>query len=89
MPKVALTEAQKRAQTEARRRETLADGLQAYKGRKGFTNVELGENLGIGRIAVAGLLDRKPVRLDTDQMFRVILAAGLRISCPAKDLGEG
>ena len=58
------------------------DGLEAYKARHRMTNAQLGESIGVGRVAVSAILAGKSVQLHSEQFWRVLGAAGLTVSRP-------
>lgn len=82
MPKVALTAQQKRQRACERLNGAVADGLAVYKARHRMTNAQLGESIGVGRVAVSAILAGKSVQLHSEQFWRVLGAAGLTVSRP-------
>ena len=68
MPKAYITNAQRIEARYAARAQALADGLAAYKNRKGCSLIEMGRALGIGHVSVAG--DRT-IRLPMETIWRL------------------
>lgn len=79
MPKVILTEAQRRRQRHERRSRSLADGLAAYKSRNRLTNENLAEELGIGKNTVTRLLCGEDVKVSVFTYWRMLEIAGLDV----------
>ena len=77
MPKVILTEAQRRKQRHERRSQLLADGLAAYKTRNRLTNEALAAELSIGKNTITRLLSGGDVRLSIMAYWRLLEIAGL------------
>lgn len=79
MPKVCLTEAQrKRARCEAKSR-MLGDGLAVYKARGHFTNQDIADELGIGRMGVARLISGEDLTMPIYAVWRLLDLAGLEV----------
>lgn len=80
MPRVALTEDQRRQQRYADQSGKLADGLAVFKRRTGKTNKDLAAELGMGNVTVGKLLhaDTK-VAIPISTVFRLLDMAELEI----------
>lgn len=79
MPKVYLTEAQrKRARCEAKSR-ILGDGLAVYKARGHLTNQSIADELGIGRMGVARLISGEDLTMPIYAVWRLLELAGLEV----------
>lgn len=79
MPKVLLTEAQRRQARYERRSSILADGLAAYKVRERLTNERLAVDLGIGKNTVTRLLNGEAVSLPIMTYWRLLEIAGIEV----------
>ena len=77
MPKVVLTQAQRRMQRYERRTRALADGLAAYKRRNGLTNENLADALGIGKNTIARILSADDVKISAMTYWQLLELAGL------------
>ena len=85
MPKVVLTEAQRRRQRYERRTRTLADGLAAYKSRNRLTNENLAEITGIGKNSITRLLCGEDVKMSMMTYWRLLELAGLDLKQKEKE----
>lgn len=89
MPKTRpLTAAQKRAEVVRKHNNALVDGLASYKYRNHFRNEDVAKQIGIGKATVAALLNGRSVRLDREQWWAVMCAAGLKITRAGFEGGE-
>lgn len=79
MPRVALTEAQRREYRYKDRSGTLADGLAVYKSRKRLSNEQMAAELGIGKNTIPRLLNGEDVKLPIMAYWRLLEIAGLRV----------
>ena len=79
MPKSLLTQAQKEAYANEKRRERIADGLAAYKNRHKLSDEALGLGLGLGRSTIAKILNGEEVTLKTDKHFKVLALSGYQM----------
>lgn len=83
MPRVYLTADERKAAKENRDRQAMlqsvADGLAAYRNRRGLSKFELGRELGLSEPTVVKLLTCKPVSIRTDALWRVFAAAGVAL----------
>lgn len=80
MPRVALTEAQRRKIRYERRSSDLADGLVIYKTRKQLSNEQLAAEIGIGKNTIPRLLNGEDVKLPIMAYWRLLEIAGLRVN---------
>lgn len=86
MPKVYLTEAQrKRARCEAKSR-ILGDGLAVYKARGHLSNQDIANELGIGRTGVARLISGEDLTMPVYAVWKLLDLAGLEVR--RKDQGQ-
>lgn len=86
MPKVYLTEAQrKRARCEAKSR-ILGDGLAVYKARGHLSNQDIANELGIGRNGVARLISGEDLTMPVYAVWKLLDLAGLEVR--RKDQGQ-
>lgn len=90
MPRVCLTEAQRREaaaqKAEKKQREAidntyrmLAGGLAAKKSLEGLRNEDLGAMLGMNRHSVARFLRCKDIQLPVETVLKIIYALGLEV----------
>lgn len=79
MPKVFLTEAQRRDARYQRIRRAMGDGLAVLKVRERLSNKALGHELGINHETVAKVLEGQDVKLSTKTLFQMFDMAGLEI----------
>ena len=79
MPKVYLTDAQRRDARYQRILRELGDGLAILKVRNKLSNKALGHELGINHETVAKVLDGQEVKLNTKVLFQLFDLAGLEI----------
>ena len=77
MPKVVLTQEQRRRQRYERRTRVLADGLAAYKRRNRLTNENIAEMTGIGKNTVTRLLCGEDVKMSMMTYWQLLEIAGL------------
>lgn len=78
MPKVALTEAQRREHRIEKRGQLLADGLASFKNRNRLSNENLAAELEIGRNSVANILSGCcDVKISIRKMFLLLEIAGI------------
>lgn len=80
MPRVALTEAQRRKVRYERRSSELADGLIIYKTRQKLNNEQLAAEIGIGKNTIPRLLNGEDVQLPIMAYWRLLELAGLRVT---------
>lgn len=80
MPRVALTEAQRRRDRYKRRSGALADGLAVYKSRARLNNEQLAAEIGIGKNTIPRLLAGEDVKLPIMAYWRLLEMAGLRVA---------
>lgn len=83
MPRVYLTAAERDDAREKQKQDAmlrqLADGLAAYRNRKGLTKEKLGLEFGISKPTVVKLLSCQPTSLRTDSLHKIFSAAGINI----------
>lgn len=80
MPRVSLTEAQRRRSRYERRSGVLADGLAAYKSRARLNNEQLAAEIGVGKNTITRLLSGDDVKLPIMSYWRLLEIAGLNVS---------
>ena len=88
MPRVALTEAQRRAYRYKDRSGTLADGLVVYKARKQLSNEQLAAEIGVGKNTIPRLLKGEDVQLPIMAYWQLLEIAGLRVSTGGRNETE-
>lgn len=79
MPKVALTETQRRQQRYARKSAALADGLAAFKRRERLTDKQIGAAIGMSDKSIVKLLEEKPVMMTPETFWALLEVAGLEV----------
>lgn len=90
MPKVYLTEAQRREaaaqKAEKQQRQAIegmyqrvVDALAAKKNRENLNNDDLGELFGVTRQTMARFLKRENVRLPVEAMMKIVYVLGLEV----------
>ena len=79
MPRVALTEQQRREARIAKRRRALSDGLGGYLTTHGMTSAGMAKELGIGYHAYKKMVAGEPVQVDVSKLFYALELAGLEI----------
>lgn len=79
MPKVYLTQEQRRAEAIKSERRKIAEGLAAFKFRNKLNEEQLGAVLGVSRYTVSHILNEKETGFTNDAVFKLIDAAGYKL----------
>jgi len=79
MPRVALTDEQRRRQRCERRSEALAGGLASYKNKTKKKNEELAAELGVGVNTIPRILNGQDVRISIMAYWRLLEVSGLEV----------
>lgn len=79
MPKICLTEEQRRKARYERNQRALADGMAIVKNRTKATNKDMARELGINHETLAKILGAEDVRIGVLTLFRLLDVAGLEI----------
>lgn len=83
MPKVCLTEAQRREAALIRQYQKLSDGLAAFMNRERLTKAQAANAIGIGYKSFIKLLCTEEVSVNVVGLLRILQVAGYKI-VPAK-----
>lgn len=86
MPKVALTEAQRRRQRYERKSAALADGLATFKRRERLNNEQLAAELSMGKNSITKLLGCEDVMMTPTTFWQLLEIAGLEVKPRAVSL---
>ncbi len=79
MPKVAITEEQRRMVRYERRSDILADGLAAYKRRQHLNNEQMAAQLGIGKNTITRLLNGEDVKVSIMTYWHLLEVAKMNV----------
>lgn len=80
MPRVTITEEQKRVRRCERRSELLADGLERFMRKNKVTQKDLAAELSLGRNTVRKLLDENyDMQMPIETIWRLFDMAGIRM----------
>lgn len=79
MPRVYLTDADREQAAVEKVRSSIADGLAAKKLRRNLTNAQIGAEFGLGEKRVPLLMGTAPIRMDMDQLIRLLRFTGHKI----------
>lgn len=79
MPRVTLTEKQRREARIAKRRKALAEGLGGYAVTHEMTSVGMAKELGICYHAYKKIVAGEPVQVDVSKLFYALELAGLEV----------
>ena len=79
MPKVYLTEAQRKEAAIQATYQRIVDGVAAYQNRKRMTNEQLAAELGISRNSIPKLLHADDLQMDIKTALKVIRLAGMEV----------
>lgn len=86
--RICLTQSQREAELIRRRRERLAKGLIAYKRVNRLTIPAMAKKLGIGETGVKNLLAGRDASLNTENIWGILKAAGLRVIEPRENIWD-
>lgn len=86
--RICLTQSQREAEIIRRRQERLAKGLAAYKQVNRLTIPAMAKELGIGETGVKNLLAGRDTSLNTENVWGILKAAGLRVTEPKENIWD-
>lgn len=86
MPRITLTEEQKRTRRCEQRSELLADGLEKFMRRNRISQRELAEELGLGRNTLRRIMDEDfDMKIPVETLWRMFDIAGVRMVRATQD----
>ena len=86
--RIYLTQSDREAELLRRRRERLAKGLSDYKRVNRLTIPAMAKKLGIGETGVKNPLAGRDASLNTENIWGILKAAGLRVTEPRENIWD-